>query len=86
MFVNSTEDKKSAEERVGDLEKQVKYLQTQLSTQQSESKKALADAQDATTCRDKELASRLLGLARSAKGECTIFASSFFGYFSSFCS
>ena len=74
MFLNSAENKKSAEEQVEGLEKQVQDLQTRLSTQQSESKKALADAQDATTRRDRELAARLSGLARAAKGECSDFA------------
>ena len=69
MFLNSAENKKSAEEQVEGLKKLVQDLQTKLSSQQSESKKALADAQDVTTRRDKELAARLLGLARSAKGE-----------------
>ena len=72
--MNSAEDKKSAEEQVENLEKQVKDLQTKLSTEHSESKKALADAQDATTRRDRELAARLSGLARAAKGECSDFA------------
>ena len=67
--MNSAENKKSAEEQVEGLEKQVQDLQTKLSTQQSESKKALADAQDATTRRDRELAARLSNMARAAKGE-----------------
>ena len=64
-----TEAKQSADEQVENLRKQVQDLQEKLSSQQSESKKTLEDAQHAATRRERDLASRLLSLTRAAKGE-----------------
>jgi uncharacterized protein YgbK (DUF1537 family) len=50
------------------LEKQVKDLQDKLSSQQSESKKALDDAQEAVSRRDRDLVARLSALVHGAKG------------------
>jgi len=63
------EGKQSAEERVTSLEQQVKDLQDKLASQQSESEKALKDAQEATTRRDKDLVARLSCLIHDTKGE-----------------
>lgn len=63
------EAKQSAVEEVENLRKQVKDLQEKLSSQQSESRQALEDAQHAATRREQDLASRLSSLTRSVKGK-----------------
>ena len=59
---------------MGDLEKQVKDLQAKLSTQETNSKKALDEARDAAARREQEFAERLSTMARAAKGKLTEFA------------
>ena len=61
-------DKKLAEKRAADLEKQLKKLEKQLADQQTGSKKELDEVRTAANLREKEYALRLSGLTRAAEG------------------